>query len=67
MFDIGAAELLVIVITAIVVIGPKEMPRALRTAFKCLLAVCQPMKAVASSSSAFVCSASSVLNFLSSS
>ena len=32
MFDIGAAELLVIVITAIVVIGPKEMPRALRTA-----------------------------------
>jgi len=32
MFDIGAAELLVIVITAIVVIGPKEMPRALPTA-----------------------------------
>ena len=32
MFDIGAAELLLIVITAIVVIGPKEMPRALRTA-----------------------------------
>ncbi|MCH2486269.1 MAG: Sec-independent protein translocase protein TatB [Erythrobacter sp.] len=32
MFDIGAAELLVIVVTAIVVIGPKEMPRALRTA-----------------------------------
>ena len=32
MFDIGAAELLVIVITVIVVIGPKEMPRALRTA-----------------------------------
>lgn len=32
MFDIGAAELLVIVIVAIVVIGPKDMPRALRTA-----------------------------------
>ena len=32
MFDIGAAELLVIVIVAILVIGPKEMPRAMRTA-----------------------------------
>lgn len=32
MFDIGAAELLVIVVVAIIVIGPKEMPRALRTA-----------------------------------
>lgn len=32
MFDIGAGELLVIVIVAILVIGPKEMPRALRTA-----------------------------------
>ena len=32
MFDIGASELLVIVIVAIVVIGPKDMPRALRTA-----------------------------------
>ncbi|QFT77033.1 Sec-independent protein translocase protein TatB [Erythrobacter sp. THAF29] len=32
MFDIGAAELLVIVIVAIIVIGPKEMPRAMRTA-----------------------------------
>lgn len=32
MFDIGASELLVIVIVAILVIGPKEMPRALRTA-----------------------------------
>ena len=32
MFEIGASELLVIVIVAIVVIGPKEMPRALRTA-----------------------------------
>ena len=32
MFDIGAAELLVIVIVAVVVIGPKDMPRALRTA-----------------------------------
>ena len=32
MFDIGAFELLVIVIVAIVVIGPKDIPRALRTA-----------------------------------
>ncbi len=32
MFDLGAAELLVIVIVAIVVIGPKDMPAALRTA-----------------------------------
>lgn len=32
MFDIGAAELLVVVIVAILVIGPKDMPRAMRTA-----------------------------------
>lgn len=32
MFDIGAAELLLVVVVAILVIGPKEMPRALRTA-----------------------------------
>ena len=32
MFDIGSSELLLIVIVAIVVIGPKDMPRALRTA-----------------------------------
>ncbi len=32
MFDIGASELLVIIVVAILVIGPKEMPRALRTA-----------------------------------
>ena len=32
MFDIGAAELLVIVIIAVIVIGPSEMPRAMRTA-----------------------------------
>ena len=32
MFDIGASELLVIVIVAVLVIGPKEMPHALRTA-----------------------------------
>ena len=32
MFDLGAAELLVIVIVAIIVIGPKDMPMALRTA-----------------------------------
>lgn len=32
MFDIGASELLVIVIVAILVIGPKDMPHALRTA-----------------------------------
>ncbi|AKM06488.1 Sec-independent protein translocase protein TatB [Pelagerythrobacter marensis] len=32
MFDIGATELLVIAIVAIIVIGPKDMPLALRTA-----------------------------------
>ena len=32
MFDIGASELLLIVVLAIVVIGPKDLPRALRTA-----------------------------------
>ena len=32
MFDIGASELLVIAIIAIIVIGPKELPLALRTA-----------------------------------
>lgn len=32
MFDVGASELLVIAIVAIVVIGPKDMPMALRTA-----------------------------------
>lgn len=32
MFDIGATELLVIVIVAIIAIGPKDMPLALRTA-----------------------------------
>ena len=34
MFDIGATELLVIVIAAIIVIGPKDLPLALRTAGK---------------------------------
>ena len=32
MFDVGAAELLVIVVVAILVIGPKDMPKAMRTA-----------------------------------
>ena len=32
MFDIGALELLVIVIVAVIVIGPKDMPLAMRTA-----------------------------------
>jgi sec-independent protein translocase protein TatB len=32
MFDIGAPELLLIVIVAIVVIGPKDLPLAMRTA-----------------------------------
>lgn len=32
MFDVGASELLLIVVVAIVVIGPKDMPVALRTA-----------------------------------
>ena len=32
MFDIGATELLVILIVAIIAIGPKDMPLALRTA-----------------------------------
>lgn len=31
MFDIGWTEMLVIAVVAIVVIGPKELPRALRT------------------------------------
>lgn len=31
MFDIGATELLVIAIVAIIVVGPKELPRMLRT------------------------------------
>lgn len=32
MFDIGIAELLVIIIVAVVVIGPKDLPLAMRTA-----------------------------------
>ena len=32
MFDIGSSELLLIVVVAIVVIGPKDLPLALRTA-----------------------------------
>jgi sec-independent protein translocase protein TatB len=32
MFDIGAPELLLIVVIAIIVIGPKDLPMALRTA-----------------------------------
>ena len=32
MFDLGAAELLVIVVVAILVIGPKDMPAAMRAA-----------------------------------
>jgi sec-independent protein translocase protein TatB len=32
MFDVGAGELLLIAIVAILVIGPKDMPMALRTA-----------------------------------
>ena len=32
MFDIGASELLMIVVVAVVVIGPKDMPLAMRTA-----------------------------------
>lgn len=32
MFDVGATELLVIVVVAIIVIGPKDLPLALRTA-----------------------------------
>ena len=32
MFDVGASEFLLIVIVAIVVIGPKDLPRALRLA-----------------------------------
>ncbi|MEP0393389.1 MAG: Sec-independent protein translocase protein TatB [Erythrobacter sp.] len=32
MFDIGAAELLVIIIVAVLVIGPKDMPLAMRHA-----------------------------------
>jgi sec-independent protein translocase protein TatB len=36
MFDIGASELLVIAVVAIVVVGPKELPRMLRTFGKTL-------------------------------
>ena len=32
MFDIGASELLIIVIVAVLVIGPKDLPLAMRTA-----------------------------------
>lgn len=32
MFDVGAGELLVIIIVAVVVIGPKDLPLAMRTA-----------------------------------
>lgn len=32
MFDIGASELLLLVVVAVVVIGPKDLPLALRTA-----------------------------------
>ena len=32
MFDIGASEVLVVVVVAVIVIGPKDMPVALRTA-----------------------------------
>lgn len=32
MFDLGATELLLIVIVAVIVIGPKDMPLAMRTA-----------------------------------
>lgn len=32
MFDIGAAELLVVIIVAVLVIGPKDMPLAMNTA-----------------------------------
>ncbi|KWV90386.1 Sec-independent protein translocase protein TatB [Erythrobacter sp. YT30] len=31
MFDLGAAEILVIIIVAVLVIGPKDMPLAMRT------------------------------------
>lgn len=34
MFDIGASELLLVVIVAVIVIGPKDLPLALRTAGK---------------------------------
>lgn len=32
MFDVGGSELLLIVIVAVVVIGPKDLPRAMRLA-----------------------------------
>ena len=34
MFDIGPTELLLIVVVAVIVIGPKDLPLALRTAGK---------------------------------
>ena len=36
MFDIGPSELLLIIIVAVIAIGPKELPAALRTAGKWL-------------------------------
>ena len=32
MFDIGAGEMLLVVVVALLVIGPKDLPRAMRTA-----------------------------------
>ena len=34
MFDIGASELLLVVIVAVIVVGPKDLPLAMRTAGK---------------------------------
>ena len=41
MFDIGATELLLIIVVAVVVIGPKDLPLALRTAGKWMAKVRQ--------------------------
>jgi len=34
MFDVGWSELLVIAVVAIIVVGPKDLPKMLRTAGK---------------------------------
>ena len=47
MFDIGASELLLIVVVAVVVIGPKDLPLAMRTAGRWIASVtCTPSSAL---------------------
>ena len=48
MFDVGASELLMIVIVAVVVIGPKDMPMALRMIPTPIPGAASPTRRVAS-------------------